>query len=191
MTTKNQHTEKNGTIVKFYIGCGGRLNCGGHLTCLGLEDITDGWDWNQHCYIHDEDDEGNPIPESERKVTDQNGNILMDAQEYKVALETGIGRLVFNTIYDTTYTCYAEDMNKYELLAFLKYRGGSYCLNDILEEIGYSCEEIEVYDFFNCWEKAISAVTEDFLHENFHCADKMPEGERAYKSNSGKYYWGY
>lgn len=100
------------TVLMFHIKGGGGNNR--QLEFVGDKKITDCYDWDANTFLHDEDEEGNALPEDQHYLHDCSGHELMDAEELKKALETGIGCLDFDGDYDTTYTEYLEDISENE-----------------------------------------------------------------------------
>ena len=119
----------------FHIGRSGRFHNACHLTFKGLNRIDQCHDWSQNTFIRERDFATgkfcNPY------LADCSGNQLMNSDELKTALETGIGRLEFDGNYDTTYTTYTDELTEDELYAMSKERGYAY-VDEILETYGYS-----------------------------------------------------
>ena len=111
----------------------------------GFKKIYDCYDWN-NFFIHQTDENDVPIPEDEQVLTDETGRELMNAEELKVALETGIGRIEIDGDYDTVYTTYAEDLDENELLAMINPGRGFHYLEEELHQalLQYGIDEVAV-----------------------------------------------
>lgn len=101
-------------ILMFHIGRGGQFRNPGHLTFAGNHEITDCYDWGQYTYERDRDELGRFC---KKYLTRDNGNKLMNAEDYAIALNTGIGVLNFDEGYNTTYTTFLKDIDEREYLA--------------------------------------------------------------------------
>jgi len=153
------------TIVAFHIGRGGRFNNAGHLTFRGVYTLAEVMNLREesHGTFYNDKDITSP------HYTDHNGNYLIS----KADLDSGVGKLEWDTHYDTDYTIYARDLNDEEAHLVLKEAmefEGKYCLNYPLNEMleGISIKLIvkaaklgkliEVYDYYH--------KGEEWLNEN-------------------------
>ena len=131
------------TIAMFHISGGGGNSRG--LEFIGFKEINECGDWDA-AFINEEDEDGNPIPEEERELTHESGRVLMDSDELKKALDTGIGRIEIDGYYNTTYTTYAEDLSEEELSAMVNPGKGFHYLDSELHqaliEYGFTEEEV-------------------------------------------------
>ena len=121
-------------VAMFHIGRGGRFYNGGHLTFVGFKKIDECEDWNG-AFEQNRDKNSRFC---KTYLTDGNGNVLMDADEYKVAIETGIGCLGLDGEYDTTYTTYTDELTDNQLRAMDKNR--MYGVDEILKLYEYEAE---------------------------------------------------
>lgn len=86
------------TILYFHVGRGGMFNNGGHCTYKGTKNIGEVLSLcdsgNRWSYIRERDEKGRfCVP----YYVDQNGNFLIDVKD----VESGVGKLDWDTIYDT------------------------------------------------------------------------------------------
>ncbi|MDR1553358.1 MAG: hypothetical protein LBS69_07850 [Prevotellaceae bacterium] len=187
MTTNFEKKEK--MIAMFWIhGGGGNRR---RVDFCGFKAIDECDDWTNHTYIKDEDEDGNPIPEEEQELTNCRGNVLMDAEDLKTALETGIGTLDFDSDYDTTYTTYVSDLSEEELMIIVKddyHHHTEFELTDALREYGFSDEEIAVANYFNDFEDLLEV--NDYM-SYYEIVDAKPVGldKDDYFERNGKFYY--
>ena len=100
---KKNHKE----LVLFHIHGGGGNNR--KIEFYSMGGITNCPEWDD-LFIQ-EDEEGNTI------LTDCDGNELMDAEEYNLAITTGVGRLEIDTDYNTWYSTPLEELDDDEFYA--------------------------------------------------------------------------
>jgi len=105
------------TILYFHTGRGGRFNNGGHCTYQGKKNIGEvlslcdsGKRWS---FIHERDNKGKFC---KPYYADQNGNFLIYVKE----VESGVGVLDWDTIYDTDVCLKLSDCSKNDLKIILK-----------------------------------------------------------------------
>jgi hypothetical protein len=131
------------TVAMFHI-CGGGGNKRG-LEFIGFKKIYECADWDA-AFVNEENEDGNPTPEEERELTNESGRVLLDSDELKKALDTGIGRLEIDGDYDTVYTVYAEELSEEELSAMVNPGQGFHYLDSELHkaliEYGFAEEEV-------------------------------------------------
>ena len=147
------------TIVAFHVGRGGRFNNPYHKTYESH--ITD-FQWllshSDNLFIHNEDEEGNALPDNDWKLMDGNGNVLLEGRE---AIQSETGMLDIDGGYDTTIVQYIEDCDESELNILLQaYKDGELSKSLIPEILAaYPCE--------------LSLVDEDggFIHIGNRAAD--------------------
>lgn len=128
-------TFNDNTIVAFHIGRGGRFNNGGHLTFLGEGKISD---FTEHCcapskVLIDEYCNDTLVDDTDPNAvwTDMNGNeVDLTNEEYN----NGIGRIVMDGEYDTTYTMLLKDVDR-----------GSQEWDAILASSNYDAEDALAY----------------------------------------------
>lgn len=124
---------ENKIIVAFHIGRGGRFNNGGYVTFIGEKNFQDLIGLNsEHLF------EQNRVNGKFSKpyLTNLNGTIIVDSDEYN----NEVGRLEFDTIYDTDYCKYIENCSDKELSIIAdsnKYK--SFQLEEFLTEHNKIC----------------------------------------------------
>ena len=100
-------------IVCFHVGRGGYLNNPGQKTynpyVKTLQDIYNSTD---NCFITNEDEDGNELPDEEWTLTDQGGNIILEGRQ---EIESPVGVLEWDGIYDTDIVKYIEDCTDDEI----------------------------------------------------------------------------
>ena len=105
-------------IVCFHVGRGGYLNNPGQKIynpyVKTLQDIYNSVD---NCFIINEDEDGNPLPDNEWTLTDQGGNIILEGRD---EIESPVGVLEWDTIYDTDIVKYIEDCTDEEIELIMK-----------------------------------------------------------------------
>jgi len=119
-------------VAMFHIGRGGMFNNSGHLSFVGFKKIDDCHDWEQNTFSKSRDEKSRFCSTF---LTDCSGNVLMNADEYKKAIDEGIGTLDFDGVYDTTYTTYTEELSDDELYALSQNRLDG--VDEILELYNY------------------------------------------------------
>lgn len=95
-------------IVAFHVGRGGRFNNGGHKSYIGEKNLNDLIQMNGDNLFEQNRVNGKF---SKPYLTDLNGTIILDSEDYKKE----VGYLEFDTIYDTDYCKYIEDCSDEEL----------------------------------------------------------------------------
>ena len=100
-------------IVCFHVGRGGYLNNPGQKTynpyVKTLQDIYNSTD---NCFIINEDEDGNELPDEEWLLTDAGGKIILEGRK---EIESPVGILEWDTIYDTDIVRYIEDCTDDEI----------------------------------------------------------------------------
>ena len=107
--------------VRFHIGRGGQFNNAGHKTYVGtVNDLSD-------CFgdsiVFSEDENGKPLPDSDWKLVDGGGNVILTGRD-EIESETGI--IDWDGEYDTDIVRYLEgcDDDEYQLILDASERGG-------------------------------------------------------------------
>lgn len=100
--------------VCFHVGRGGRFNNPGYKSfnpyMRSLVDIYTSSGCNS-CLLINDDEEGNVLPDEEWKLIDGGGNTILEGRE---AIESPVGVLEWDTIYDTDIVRYIEDCTEEE-----------------------------------------------------------------------------
>lgn len=144
MTTNNSFEPKT-IIVCFHVGRGGYHNNPGYKTynpyMKSLQDII--YSCN-NAFINCEDEDGNPLPDDEWTLTDQGGKIILEGRQ---EIESPVGVLEWDGIYDTDIVRYIEDCDDEEI--------------DILynELINYKYMDDDVADYV-CRKKGMKRVVD-------------------------------
>lgn len=124
-------------IVCFHVGRGGYLNNPGQKTynpyVKTLQDIYNSID---NCFIMNEDEDGNELPDEEWLLTDAGGKIILKGRK---EIESPVGILEWDTIYDTDIVKYIEDCTYEEIELIMKaYQNYEIENNDLIELIDNS-----------------------------------------------------
>lgn len=144
------------SIVHFHIGRGGRFNDGGHKTFVGVENLSEVISNRQDTFLYDEDEDGNTLPDSEWKLTDEGGRVLLEGKD---ECNSSTGILDFDTIYDTEIckSLYDCDENELSLIfdAIMRYDSSAYYLTfDDVRLVAHSQAAIDKFFgatfTFNC-----------------------------------------
>lgn len=108
MTTNS--FEPKTIIVSFHVGRGGYHNNPGYKTfnpyVHSIQDLS------VYGFLNCEDEDGNPLPDDEWTLTDQSGNIILEGRQ---EIESPVGVLEWDTIYDTDIVRYVEDCDDEEI----------------------------------------------------------------------------
>ena len=119
--------------VRFHIGRGGQFNNAGHKTYVGkVNDLSD-------CFgdsiVFSEDENGNPLPDSDWQLVDGGGNVILSGRD-EIESETGI--LDWDGEYDTDIVRNLEDCDddEYQLIIDA-YNNCNYVNEDVL---AFTCE---------------------------------------------------
>lgn len=108
MTTNS--FEPKTIIVSFHVGRGGYHNNPGYKTfnpyVHSIQDLS------VYGFLNCEDEDGNPLPDDEWTLTDQGGNIILEGRK---EIESPVGILEWDTIYDTDIVRYVEDCDDEEI----------------------------------------------------------------------------
>ena len=127
-------------IVSFHVGRGGYHNNPGYKSfnpyVHSIQDLF------EYGFLNCEDEDGNPLPDNEWTLTDQGGNIILEGRQ---EIESPVGILEWDTIYDTDIVKYIEDCDDEEI--------------DILynELINYQYMDDDIADYV-CREKGMKRV---------------------------------
>ena len=127
--------EAQNVKVRFHIGRGGRFNNAGHKTYVGIVDSL------ASCFgesiIISEDDNGNPLPDSEWQLIDRGGNVILSGRD-EIEAETGI--LDWDGEYDTDIVRYLSECDDDECQIILDAADrGEYVDEDVLS---YDCQRL-------------------------------------------------
>lgn len=158
-------------IVCFHVGRGGYHHNPGYKTynpnVKTLQDIYNSVD---NCFITNEDEDGNVLPDAEWILTDQGGNIILEGRQ---EIESPVGVLEWDTIYDTDIVKYIEDCTDDEIeLIMESYRNQEIEDENLIELIDNSIRNHkpiktleELADYYNvCREYPSDFV--DMIYEN-------------------------
>ena len=100
-------------IVCFHVGRGGYHHNPGYKTYNPyMKTIQDIYNSVDNCFINSEDEDGNELPDDEWTLTDQSGNIILEGRH---EIESPVGVLEWDTIYDTDIVRYIEDCDDEEI----------------------------------------------------------------------------
>lgn len=122
--------------VRFHIGRGGQFHNAGHKTYVGtVNDLSD-------CFgdsiVFSEDENGNPLPDSEWQLVDGGGNVILTGRD-EIESETGI--LDWDGEYDTDIVRHLSecDDDEYQLILDAAERG------EYVEKVvlAYSCSALD------------------------------------------------
>jgi hypothetical protein len=196
MKTKTKK-EKEKTIAMFHISGGGGNSR--KVTFQGFKKITDCYDWDMHCFLKNEDEEGNLLPEDEWTIVGDSGNEIMDAEEYNVAMTEGIGTLNFDEDYDTTYSKYLDDISEDELRTIISEGAAADFQKEealtVYISQGYDedkkVEDIEIAAKLALRFKDVDYLLSDndpehYIKNNYDISDEAPDGD--YLKIGDKYY---
>ena len=155
-------------IVCFHVGRGGYLNNPGQKTynpyVKTLQDLF------EYGFLNCEDEDGNPLPDNEWTLTDQGGNIILEGRK---EIESPVGILDWDTIYDTDIVKYIEDCTDEEIELIMKaYQNYEIENNDLIELIDNSIRNHkpiktleELADYYNVCRDYQSDFS-DMIYEN-------------------------
>ena len=131
---KQSLEEAQNMKVRFHIGRGGQFNNAGHKTYVGtVNDLSD-------CFgdsiVFSEDENGNPLPDSDWKLVDGGGNVILSGRD---EIESDTGILDWDGEYDTDIVRYLEDCDddEYQLILDTAERGGH--VDETV--LGYACSK--------------------------------------------------
>ena len=97
-------------IVCFHVGRGGYHKNPGYKSFNPYaHSIQDFFDYG---FLYYEDEDGNTLPDEEWTLTDQGGNIILEGRQ---EIESPVGILEWDTIYDTDIVRYIEDCTDDEI----------------------------------------------------------------------------
>ena len=121
-------------IVCFHVGRGGYHNNPGYKSfnpyVHSIQDLF------EDGFLNCEDEDGNPLPDNEWTLTDQGGNIILEGRQ---EIESPVGVLEWDTIYDTDIVKYIEDCTDEEIKLIMKaYQNYEIENNDLIELIDNS-----------------------------------------------------
>ena len=137
MTTNNSFQPKTITVC-FHVGRGGYHHNPGYKTYNSymktLQDII--YYCNDNAFINCEDEDGNPLPDDEWTLTDQAGNIILEGRQ---EIESPVGVLEWDGIYDTDIVRYIEDCTDDEIEILYEYLLHNEYMDDDIAD--YVCSE--------------------------------------------------
>ena len=155
-------------IVCFHVGRGGYHHNPGYKSfnpyVHSIQDLfKDG-------FLNCEDENGNPLPDDEWTLTDQGGNIILEGRK---EIESPVGILEWDTIYDTDIVKYLEDCADEEIELIMKaYQNYEIENNDLIELIDNSIRNHkpiktleELADYYNVCRDYQSDFS-DMIYEN-------------------------
>ena len=121
-------------IVSFHVGRGGYHNNPGYKSfnpyVHSIQDLF------EDGFLNCEDEDGNTLPDEEWTLTDQGGNIILEGSK---EIESPVGILEWDTIYDTDIVKYIEDCTEEEIELIMKaYQNHEIENNDLIELIDNS-----------------------------------------------------
>ena len=195
MTTNS--FEPKTIIVSFHVGTDGYNNRPGHKTyCSCVKNLQEFIHYN-NAFINCEDEDGNPLPDEEWTLTDQGGNIILEGRQ---EIESPVGILEWDTIYDTDIVKYIEDCTEEEIELIMKaYQNHEIENNDLIELIDNSIRNHkpiktleELADYYNVCRDYPSDFADmiydngwhDYLHKTWEiCHDD--EGNRVELNENG------
>ena len=133
MTTNNSFQPKT-IIVCFHVGTDRYHNKPGYKTynpyVHSIQDLL------VYGFLNCEDEDGNELPDDEWTLTDQGGNIILEGRK---EIESPVGVLEWDTIYDTDIVKYIEDCTDEEIELIMKaYRNNEIEDDDLIELIDNS-----------------------------------------------------
>lgn len=114
--------------VRFHIGRGGQFHNAGHKTYVGtVNDLSD-------CFgdsiVFSEDENGNPLPDSDWKLVDGGGNVILSGRD---EIESDTGILDWDGEYDTDIVRYLKDCTDEEYQLIIDaYNNHCYVDEDVL-----------------------------------------------------------
>ena len=155
-------------IVCFHVGRGGYHNNPGYKSFNPyVHSIQDLFDYG---FVNCEDEDGNPLPDDEWTLTDQGGNIILEGRK---EIESPVGILDWDTIYDTDIVKYIEDCTDEEIELIMKaYQNYEIENNDLIELIDNSIRNHkpiktleELADYYNVCRDYQSDFS-DMIYEN-------------------------
>ena len=122
--------------VRFHIGRGGQFHNAGHKTYVGT--LNDLFDCFGDSFIISEDENGKILPDSEWRLMDSGGNVVLSGRD-EIESETGV--IYFDGKYDADIVRYLEDCDddEYQLILDTADRGGH------VEEpvLAYACSALD------------------------------------------------
>lgn len=132
ITTFNN--ESKNVLVAFHIGRGGRFNNAGHKYYMpNVQKLQDCF--GDLCTIHDEDENGNTLPDEQWKLLDGGDNVILEGRE---AIESETGVLDWDGDYNTDIVRDIEDCTEEELEILYQ----AYIEDELRDDdaINYVCE---------------------------------------------------
>ena len=158
-------------IVCFHVGRGGYHHNPGYKTYNpNVKTIQDIYNSVDNCFITNEDEDGNVLPDAEWILTDQGGNIILEGRQ---EIESPVGVLEWDTIYDTDIVKYIEDCTDEEIELIMEaYRNDEIEDEDLIELIDNSIKNHkpiktmeELADYYNVCREYPSDFA-DMIYEN-------------------------
>lgn len=175
--------EKKERVVVFHIGRGGRHYNGGHMTfCRDLNSLQDAINVDDDLFIVKTDEENNPLPDEEWAVYDGGGYIVLQGKD---EIESPVGELDIDGIYDTTIAKYISDCDDSEIQHIL----ASHPDNDLLiDAMGVYSDALSVEDLEgNC---ILISTNKDALIDAAISEDDtivVAGGHKIWQSGQGEY----
>lgn len=128
--------EAQNVKVRFHVGRGGRFHNAGHKTYVGKVDVLA--DCFGDSIIISEDENGNPLPDSEWQLIDSGDNVILSGRD-EIEAETGV--LDWDGGYDTDIVRYLSecDDDEYQMILDAAERG-EYVDKDVL---AYACSALD------------------------------------------------
>ena len=155
-------------IVCFHVGRGGYHHNPGYKSfnpyVHSIQDLF------EYGFLNCEDEYGNELPDDEWTLTDQGGNIILEGRE---EIESPVGVLEWDTIYDTDIVKYIEDCTDDEIdLIMEAYRNQEIEDENLMELIDNSIRNHkpiktmeELADYYNVCREYPSDFA-DMIYEN-------------------------
>lgn len=155
-------------IVCFHVGRGGYHNNPGYKSfnpyVHSIQDLF------EYGFLNCEDEDGNELPGDEWTLTDQGGNIILEGRQ---EIESPVGILEWDTIYDTDIVKYIEDCTDEEIELIMKaYQNHEIENNALIELIDNSIRNHkpiktmeELADYYNVCRDYPSDFS-DIIYEN-------------------------
>lgn len=155
-------------IVGFHVGRGGYHHNPGYKTfnpyVHSIQDLF------EDGFLNCEDEDGNPLPDEEWTLTDQGGNIILEGRQ---EIESPVGVLEWDGIYDTDIVKYIEDCTDEEIELIMKaYRNHEIEDENLMELIDNSIKNHkpiktieELADYYNVCREYPSDFA-DMIYEN-------------------------
>ena len=167
-------------IVCFHVGRGGNHHNPGYKSfnpyVHSIQDLF------ENGFLNCEDEDGNPLPDDEWTLTDQGGNIILEGRQ---EIESPVGVLEWDTIYDTDIVRYIEDCTDEEMeLVMEAYRNHEIedkYLDELIDNSIKNHKPIktleELADYWNAVNDCPFDLTDVMEKNGWHEPDDTPELE--------------